>query len=112
MTPLFLVQLTNKDMMTFSFRHCLLSFLLIVYISRIQSREAAKRKEVDDAIRYLADLDRVYSEHVRPRFGKRGLEVIEVGEKKRSTAAFVESFLKEDRIMREFAKYMENMVRR
>ena len=47
------------------------------------------------------------------RFGKRGLEeVMEVGEKKRSTAAFVESFLQEDRIMREFAKYMENMVRR
>ena len=27
-------------------------------------------KEVDDAIQYLADLDRVYSEHVRPRCGK------------------------------------------
>ena len=27
--------------------------------------------DVEDAIRYLADLDRVYSEQVRPRFGKR-----------------------------------------
>ena len=27
-------------------------------------------QEVDDAIQYLADLDRVYSEHVRPRCGK------------------------------------------
>ena len=27
-------------------------------------------QEVDDAIQYLADLDRVYSEHVRPRWGK------------------------------------------
>ena len=74
-------------------------------------------EEVDDAIQYLADLDRVYSEHVRPRFGKRALEVREVGEK-RSSAAFLESFLQEDKIMREYAKYVknvknvENMVRR
>ena len=36
---------------------------------------------------------------------------MEVGEK-RSSAAFLESFLQEDRIMREYAKYVENMVRR
>ena len=28
-------------------------------------------QQVDDAIKYLASLDRVYSEHARPRFGKR-----------------------------------------
>ena len=28
-------------------------------------------QEVDDAMQYLEDLDRVYSVHVRPRFGKR-----------------------------------------
>ena len=70
-------------------------------------------KEVNDAIQYLKDLDRVHTEHVRPRFGKRGLEEVrEVGEK-RSSAAFLESFLQEDKIMREYAKYvMENMARR
>ena len=50
---------------------------------------------------------------MRPRFGKRGLEEVrEVGEK-RSSAAFLESFLQEDKIMREYAEYvMENMARR
>ena len=69
-------------------------------------------QEVDDAIQYLADLDRVYSEHVRPRFGKRGLEEVrQVGEK-RSSAAFIESFLQEDKILREYARNIQNMVRR
>ena len=70
------------------------------------------RQGLVDAIQYLADLDRVYSEHVRPRFGKRGLEEVrQVGEK-RSSAAFIESFLQEDKILREYARNIQNMGRR
>ena len=55
-------------------------------------------------------MDRVYSEHVRPRFGKRGLEEVrEIGQK-RTGAAFIGSLLHEDRMMRDCAKYVENMA--
>jgi len=53
-------------------------FLLIsctILFCNSLSKGTTKRQEVDDAIQYLADLDRVYSEHVRPRFGKRGIHI-------------------------------------
>ena len=49
------------------------------------------RQEIDDALQYLTQMDRYYSEHVRPRFGKRGDAGGEGEEVKRSAAAFLRS---------------------
>ena len=49
------------------------------------------RQEIDDALQYLTQMDRYYSEHVRPRFGKRGDPAGEGEEVKRSAAAFLRS---------------------
>ena len=84
------------------------TFLSLVLF--IESRETAKRQvearylrnifgfkrllnthqEIDDALQYLTQMDRYYSEHVRPRFGKRG-DVGGEGEEVKRSAAFLRS---------------------
>ena len=43
----------------------------VLYLRIDISKSKSCLQEVDDAMQYLEDLDRVYSVHVRPRFGKR-----------------------------------------
>ena len=84
------------------------TFLSLVLF--IESRETAKRQvearylrnifgfkrllnthqEIDDALQYLTQMDRYYSEHVRPRFGKRG-DAGGEGEEVKRSAAFLRS---------------------
>ena len=67
-------------------------------------------KEVNDAIKYLATLDRVYSEHVRPRFGKRSalkqLAEEEIPEKK---SGVMEALMVGDQAMRDYAYYLSQV---
>merc|ERR1712045_465507 len=79
------------------------TFLSLVLF--IESRETAKRQEIDDALQYLTQMDRYYSEHVRPRFGKRG-DAGGEGEEVKRSAAFLRSLMLEDPVLRDCAHYM------
>ena len=67
-------------------------------------------KEVNDAIKYLATLDRVYSEHVRPRFGKRTMEHVDEGELLEKRSGVMEALMVGDKAMRDYVKYMSQVT--
>merc|ERR1719259_1367756 len=89
---------------------------LIVILSQqyANGRGAVKREEVNDAIKYLASLDRVYSEHARSRFGKRSAEEFQPEDQSEQISApsekrsgLVESILFRELPMKHYTKYLD-----